>query len=110
VGAGVHAHYATSGVHPKIWSQHRAEIASRLETMDGRHLVLVRGPPPSPDRNDEWVYNRAHIEGAKVVWARELGPEADARLLRHFRDRVLWSLRVDTRHMRFGPYGTLRDP
>lgn len=109
-GAGVHVHYATGGSHPKIWSQYRAEIASRLETMDGRHLVLVRSPPPSPDRNDEWVYNRADIEGAKVIWARELGPEADARLLRHFRDRVLWSLRVDTRHMRFGPYGTLGDP
>lgn len=59
-----------------------------------RHLVVVRyGPHHDP--NQEWVYNDADIEQARVVWARDKGPFENGELLRHFQDRQIWLLRPD---------------
>jgi hypothetical protein len=43
----------------------------------------------------EWVYNRAHIDDAKVVWAQDMG-EQNAELIRYFRGRRVWLLDPDT--------------
>jgi len=48
----------------------RAGILAQLERSDGRHLVIVRYPA-NHDVHDEWVYNRAEIDGAKVRLAAE---------------------------------------
>jgi hypothetical protein len=76
---------------PRDWSTtipgdfERAALASRLNRAPERFLVIVRyGPEHEPDR--EWVYNDADIDGAKIVWARDRGPENDA-LIRYFHDR-----------------------
>ena len=77
--------------YPKDWSTtmpgdfDRAALASRLNRAPERFLVIVRyAPEHDPDR--EWVYNDADIDGAKIVWARDRGPENDA-LIRYFHDR-----------------------
>jgi len=77
------------------WSLDRAQILARLQRQGGRHLVVVRY---SADHHPlrEWVYNeRADIDSAPVVWARELSPPQNRRLLEYFDDRELWLLEAD---------------
>ncbi len=72
----------------------RAAIAKRLSQTPGKHLVLVRY---EEDHNlhDEWVYNGAEIDTAKVLWARELDAEQNARLFAYFKDRHIWLVEPD---------------
>jgi hypothetical protein len=72
----------------------RALICHDLENSPGQHLVMVRyGPDHDLDR--EWVYNAADIDGAKVVWARDMGERNNDELLQYFHDRHLWRLNAD---------------
>jgi hypothetical protein len=43
----------------------------------------------------EWVYNRADIDSAKVVWARSMGAARDRELEQYFADRAVWTLDVE---------------
>jgi hypothetical protein len=43
----------------------------------------------------ELVYNHADIDRSKVVWARSLGAEKDAELIRHYPDREVWIVEED---------------
>jgi hypothetical protein len=81
----------TDGV---AWPRHRARILAELQQSGERHLVIVRyGAGHSPF--DEWVYNEADIDSADVVWAREMGPDQDEKLVAYFLDRRLWLLDAD---------------
>jgi hypothetical protein len=85
------------------WSLHRARILSELQQSEGRHLVVVRyGPEHWPDH--EWVYNEADIDGARVVWAREMVAAQNRRLLVYFNDRRVWLLEADMEPPRLSPY------
>ena len=64
-----------------------------LANATGPHLVLV-AYAPDHDYQQEWVYNRAVIDEAEVVWARSMGPERDALLRTYFGDRTAWRLTV----------------
>src|SRR6267143_1131112 len=72
----------------------RAAIMHGVENLPGRHLVIVRYGPDH-DLDQEWVYNAADIDGAKVVWARDMGDWRNEELLQYFRDRHLWRLNAD---------------
>jgi hypothetical protein len=75
-------------------NQDRAAVQDRLEHEPGRHLVLVRYEPSHPS-NIEWVYNAARIDEAKVIWAHDLDPATNARLLAYYAGRRVWRLDVD---------------
>jgi hypothetical protein len=78
---------------PSAWYRDRERILRELEPGRERHLVIVRyGPNHS---YSEWVYNRADIDDAKVVWARDMGPQGDRELIDYFKDRRVWLLRAD---------------
>ncbi len=62
--------------------------------MPGKHLIIVRYGPEH-NVNFDWVYNDADIDGSKVVWARDMGAEQNAKLLAYYRDRQVWRLTVD---------------
>ena len=81
----------------------RAEIAEKLQHTPGKHLVMVRY---SEDHNvhDEWVYNGAEIDSAKVLWARELDAAQNARLFAYFRDRQIWLVTPDFDNTLLEPY------
>jgi hypothetical protein len=81
----------------------RAYIQAWLSRRPGKQLVMVHySSHHSPDQ--EWVYNGADIDHSKVVWAREMDAESDARLLRYFKDREVWLLNADSKPQRVVPY------
>ena len=84
----------------------RHAMLEKLERMPGSQLVMVRYDP-AHDPQIEWVYNRADIDDARVVWAREMGPEQDRGLLEHFRDRRVWLLEPDQSPAKLSPYPTM---
>lgn len=73
----------------------RAAMLSRLRQYPGRQLVFVRYGPNHPGYADEWVYNRADLDSAKVVWARDLGPARNEKLIRYFKGRQDWLVYAD---------------
>lgn len=81
----------------------RAAIREELMRMPGKQLVFVRYWPGHIFQN-EWVYNAADIDGSRVVWARDLGPEEDEKLRRYLPDRTAWLVEPDARPPRLGPY------
>jgi hypothetical protein len=84
---------------PLLWpcegDPSRAAIAEKLEHTPGKHLVMVRYDE-GHNIHDEWVYNGADIDGSKVVWARELDPQQNAKLFAYFKGRQIWLVTPDT--------------
>jgi hypothetical protein len=88
---------------PVGWQYDRARILAELEDAPHRHLVLVRYGPRHNSHN-EWVTNRADLDAAKVVWAREISPDSDAALRNYYADRQAWLLEADAPRPRLAPY------
>jgi len=78
-------------------------VNAELAKLPGKLLVFVRYWPRHIFQ-DEWVYNRADIEGARVVWARDLGPEENDELVRLLGGRNVWLLEPDARPPRLTSY------
>jgi hypothetical protein len=81
-------------VHRSAQKPPRARILAQLKETEGRHLVIVRYGPQHK-LNEDWVYNEADIDGAKVVWAREMDRAQNRKLLEYFNDRHVWLAEVD---------------
>lgn len=86
----------------ETWADARAAFAERLRETPGRDLVFVRYQP-THHVHDEWVYNRADIDAAAVVWAREMDPASNAGLREHFSGRRVWTVYADERPPRIAP-------
>ena len=81
----------------------RASVAARLSGLPGGQLAIVRyGADHNP--LDDWVYNEANIDGAKIVWAREMNRERTAKLIDYYRDRLVWLIEPDRDPMVISPY------
>jgi hypothetical protein len=81
----------------------RIEVNRQIAKTSGKLIVFVRYWPQHIFQ-DEWVYNAADIDGARVVWARDLGDTEDQKLLRYYPDRTVFLLEADARPPRLAPY------
>jgi hypothetical protein len=77
--------------------QRRIFVNQELEKMPGQLLVFVRYDYPLHIFQDEWVYNRADIDDSRIVWARDLGPEEDEKLLQYYPGRKALLLQPDVK-------------
>jgi hypothetical protein len=84
-------------------AERRKDVARQLAAAPGKLLVLVRYWPQHIFQ-DEWVYNAADIDAARVVWARDLGDEEDKKLLAYYPDRKVLVLEPDARPPRISDY------
>ena len=76
------------------WHLQRARLLAQLNQEQSQHLIIVRyGSQHSV--NDEWVYNEAEIDRAKVIWARDMNLAENCKLIEYFKDRRIWLLEVD---------------
>jgi hypothetical protein len=102
---GIHGEYVRvprdATIYP--WHWRRAEILERLGREGGQHLIVVRYES-GHDPIHEWVYNRADIDGANVIWAQDMG-ERNQELIAYFNRRRGWLLEPDQPGMaRLSPY------
>jgi hypothetical protein len=72
----------------------RAAIEKELLRKDGLHLVIVKYSA-AHNIHEEWVYNRADIDSSKIIWARAMSEEEDARLIEAYKDRAVLRIEPD---------------
>jgi hypothetical protein len=72
----------------------REPLVRQLESMPGDHLVIVSYNVKTYD-TFEWVYNEPDIDHAKIVFARDMGPEENEKLIRYYPERHVWRVRVE---------------
>jgi hypothetical protein len=89
-------------------SSARQEITTQLQALPGNQLVIVRYSYTHHDVHNEWVYNGADIDGAKIVWAREIPDVSSRPLLDYFKDRQAWVVEPDDDPVKLAPYVPLR--
>jgi hypothetical protein len=81
------------------WPAWRADLVGRLTGLPGDDIVFVRTDYSALDPagradwdNIDWVFNGADLRGAPVLFARDLGEDANRRLLEAFAPRLGWRL------------------
>jgi hypothetical protein len=87
----------------------RQAIVDRLLADGGNHLILTRYAFRH-NPGDEWVYNGADIDASPVVWAREMDPLSNRRLLDYFAGRRVWLAQPDTTPPELTPYDSAPPP
>jgi len=83
----------------------REAITQTLQQMPEHQLVIVHYEPKHIPHT-EWVYNRADIDAAKIVWARDMGDLANQELLTYFKDRRTWKINADDPMPKLETYGS----
>jgi hypothetical protein len=86
----------------------RVRATRELLSVPGSHLVFV-----NYQRQEfyprEWVYNAADIDGSRIIWAQDMGPERNLELLRYYPNRRAWMAYPDRRPYRLAPYPPMPD-
>jgi hypothetical protein len=81
----------------------RKGVIRDLMARPGRHLVIVRYRAEH-NFHEEWVYNSADLDGARILWARDMGEAANRKLVGYCGDRSVWVLEPDLKPVRLAPY------
>ncbi len=81
----------------------RKPVEQQLAALPGKHLVLVRYSK-NHNSGEEYVYNDADIDDAKIVWAREIPGVDLTPLLSYFRNRDVWVFEPDVDDESVAPY------
>lgn len=98
---------AVAHIHPEYeWQRgdmERESIVQQLKALPGQHVVLVSFASDF-DLDREWVYNLADIDGSKIVWARDMGPEKNRELLAYYHGRQFWMVHANSSPPRLETY------
>lgn len=84
-------------------SGERESVERELTKTAGKKLVFVSYWPNHLFQH-EWVYNAADIDASEVVWARDLGPDQDKKLVRYYPKRSVWLLEPEARPPKLSRY------
>jgi hypothetical protein len=105
IGAEVLASHCDHFEYHCVGMPAREAVEKELQSLPGKHLVLVRYTD-NHNPHEEWVYNGADIDGTKVLWARELDAEQNAKLLSYFKERKGWLVEADDDEPEPAPFVT----
>jgi hypothetical protein len=83
--------------------ERRILVNQQLAEIPGQILVFVRYSPRHIFQ-DEWVYNEASIDSARIIWARDLGPQENGKLRALYPGREVFLLDPDVKPPRLSPY------
>jgi len=80
-------------------------IESKLQSQPGDQLAIVKydssgASTPQPG----WVYNKANIDQAKIVWAWDMGPAENRELIGYFHNRRVWLVETNDKPPQVSPY------
>lgn len=81
----------------------RASVEDQLEHQPGKQLAIVCNNPRHRPI-DEWVYNRADIDGQKVIWAHDMDMAHNSELIHYYKDRKVWLMNTDRYPSALVPY------
>jgi len=96
-----HPHDITCWNYEPEWT--RSRIASQLSKIAGGHLVIVRYYANHSPQN-EWVYNSADIDRAKIIWTREIAGLDPTPLFAYYPSRTVWIVEPDADPPLLYPY------
>jgi len=80
----------------------RSELIEKLKAQPKKDLVFVKYSTEH-DPHFEWVYNRADIDRAEVVWAHILDEKENDKLIKYFADRQIWWIDADAEQVILNP-------
>jgi hypothetical protein len=83
--------------------QKRLAVKEQLSEIPGKLLVFVRYSPQHIYQ-EEWVWNSADIDAARVVFARDLGLDEDQKLIQYYPKRKVLLLQPDGIEPTLTPY------
>jgi hypothetical protein len=89
--------------------ERRLVVNEKLAAIPGKLIVFVRYWPQHIFQ-EEWVYNEADIDHARVIWARDLGEPENKKLRDYYPDRAVWLLEPDARPPALEPYQAVEPP
>jgi hypothetical protein len=81
----------------------RIQVDRQLAGIPGQLLVFVRYSP-NHIYQEEWVWNAADIDSSRIVYARDLGPEEDQKLVRYYPSRKALLLEPDFYNPQLSPF------
>lgn len=83
--------------------ERRIFVNQQLAKIPGPLLVFVRYSPRHIFQ-DEWVYNDADIDSARIIWARDLSPDEDDQFRALYPSREVFLLEPDVQPPRLSAY------
>jgi hypothetical protein len=82
----------------------RAQILRELKGYRGLQLAIVRHSPDKDFGFDDWVFNGADLDSAKVIWAHDMGPAKNQELIDYFKGCRAWLVDADDQPPKLTPY------
>ncbi len=71
----------------------RQDVFRCLNGVEGKHLVFIHYDDEHP-LNQDWVYNAADFDAARLIFANDLGDAKNRELIKRHPDRAPWFLTV----------------